>query len=577
MAESYPFLRNNDGSSPSSSRTPSPIPARRPSKSVEVRTRLDPDVTIEASNDSSKRFAKPKETLAPSPSSKSDGLNGARLRGRAPIIYDMKYHPMDDVLRPNAHATLNARSQRLISASREDSATDLENLKENEAEVISNSDVIRNKVHFSKNQPTRSSTRFAGSGTQSERRVNYDMRHHPIDDVLRSKSRKSDSSWLEEESISASAPSSTGSPRIDFDNPFNKPISSDWRDLESFDRRLYILQKGAPLHGETLPVEWTKIVETLVMEGFFTPGEFKALGGLTALTSRYETIRLEIQGFFRSAPEPVDKRNWLIKYVEDLEIYGLGSGTKYWRHQSDSVVNPRSSKIANRAQIIPASNEAFENRNAAHFKRIERLTLPDSAVSHINEASHEPVLEGQFEGCKGQIGRLPDDQGHSFEEAFDLLQPKVDADSIVDTIGDPFIWSSATNNIPERLESYPAEAIKGDRLIPCPSDSKRLIKRRNRDAKAEPSATSFQILEDEPGSTPLIRKYISMIPASPGTDIQKENLEDRRSPSEGDLSDNYRLIRLRSREHLVAISRSPQTDRFRAVRAVPPRESIGSP
>lgn len=569
MAESSPFL-----SSPFSSRTPSPIPARRPSKPIEMRARLDADITIAASNDSSKRFKRPKQTLATSPSSESDGLTGARLRGRAPIIYDMKYHPMDDLLRPNAHATLNARSQRLMSSYGEDSLTGPENLKDSGAEVISNSGVIRNRVHISKNQPTRSSTRFARSGTQSERTVNYDMRYHPIDDVLRSKYRKSDSFWLKEVSISARASSSTGSPRIDFDNPLKKSISSDWRDLESFDRRVYILQKGAPLQGETLPVEWTKIIETLVMEGFFTQGEFKAVGGLTALTSRYETIRLAIQGFFRSAPESVDKRDWSIRYVEDLKVFGLGSGTKYWRHQRHSIVHPRSSKIANKAQTITASSEAFEDGNAARFMNDEQLTLPVLAVPYTSEeASHDPVLEGQLEGCKGDIDRLPDDQGHSFEEAFELLQPSIDADSIVDTIlGDPFIWSSATNSFPGRLESYTAEAIQGDRSIPTPSDPKHLIKKGNRGSKAKSSATSFQILEDEPGSTPLIRKYISMIPASPGTDIQKENFEDRRSPSDGDLSEHHRMVSLRSRQHLVAVPNSPQFDGFRAVHAVHPRD-----
>lgn len=586
MAESYRYPRNIDDSSASlSSQTPSPIPARMPPNPMEpiVRQSLNSDVTIEAPQSSSKRFKKPKKTLATSPSSEPNRFTGARLKGRAPISYDMKYHPMDEVLRPNAHATLSARSQRLVSSTRESSLRGLDNLKERGADPVSNSDMKRERNHTLKDQVARKSPRFARSSTQNEKRVNYNMGYHLIDDVLRLKTRKRHSVWLKNVSIptTSSSSSSTALPRIKFDNPFAKPISPDWGDLEVFDRRVYTLQKGAPFQGTTLPLEWTRIVRILVTQGFFTEAEFKAVGGLNALVSRYETIRLEIQGFFKSAPEPVDKRNWPIRYVEDLKVFEYESGTKYWRHHRHSIVNPRSNKIDDRAQAVTANSETSEDGNAPDFVSNQQVTLPISDISTSEEASFEFVLRRQLEDFNGNIDKFPDDQDNSFKEAFDLLQPSIDADCTLDAIlSDPFVETYATPGIPKEPERHTAEAalnVKDDHSVHTTSDRKLLVRKATRDSKTKPSTANFQILEDEPGGTPLIRKYISMNPASPGTDIQKENFEDRRSPSEGDLSDNYRMIRSGSRQHLVAVPPSPQFDRFRAVRAIQPRELFRSP
>lgn len=579
LAGPYLHPRENDEwPSSSSNKTPSSNPAERPPNPIGLRTRqvLDSDVTMEASNGSPKPRKKPKQTSATPPSSEPSGFTGARLRCRSPIIYDMKYHPMDEVLRPNAHATLNARSQKLVGSSLSSS---LNNVKERGNDP-SDPDTERKRPHISKNQPTRNSPRFTRSDKQSEKRAKYN------DDLLRPKLRKSHSLWLKKVLVPAFSSSSTASPGIEFNNPFAKPTSPDWRNLEHFDRRVYILQKGAPVQGTTLPLEWNQVVEILVMEGFFTEREFKSVGGLAALASRYETIRLEIEGFFKSAPEPVDKRNWPVRYVEDLRVFELGSGTKYWRHQRHSIVTPRSITTTSQERAVTANREDFGNGNAAAIARKEH-TSPTSAISYTSEAFYESAPGAQLDGYNGNIDRLPDDQDHSFEEAFDLLQPSVDADSTVDAVpDDPFVWSDVTTGTPKQPQPQTAGASSNP-MDDCsihaatrPSDPKPLIKKGRRGPKAKSSTVSFQIFEDEPGGTPLIRKYIAMNPASPGTDIPKENFENRRSPgeSEGDSSDNYRLIGLRSRQRLVAVPPSPQSNRFRAVRAVqPPGPVLGSP
>lgn len=581
MARSRRYFPNNhESSSSSSNTTPSSIPAGRHQNSVEPRTTQS--LNLEASGCSSKERKRPKQISATSPSTQPTRRTGTRLRGRVPVLYDTNYHPMDEVLRPNAHATLKARSHRLVSSSCKRGRRGSDNSRERETDPISNTGMKRNKVQASNKNAVRKSPRFNSSDTRSGKRANYNMRYHPVDDVRTPKRRKRRPALLKQVSMPATVSTSTNLPPIDFDNPFTKSIPSDWRDVGVFDRRVYILQKGAPLRGTTLPLEWTQVIDTLVMEGFFSKLEFETAGGLSALVSRYEDLRLKLEKFFQSAPEPVDKRDWPIRYVEDLKVYKFGSGTKYLGHRRQSVVCPRSSKRANLEQVVTSNGEDLEDRRAADLANDGQLTLPIPAISYTTEqSSFESAPDGQVSDYDGIIDRLHDDQDRSFEEAFNLSQPSIPADSTVNTIpGNPSVPSNAAEIIPKQPEHSTAESIlnkSGDRSIhpaPLASDSKNLVKKGSRDSKAKAAALSFKIHEDEPGVTPLTRKYTSMNPPSPGTDIQKENFPDRRSPGEDDLSDNYIVRRSRSGQYLVAVPPSSQSNRFRAVHAVQPREPI---
>jgi hypothetical protein len=89
------------------------------------------------------------------------------------------------------------------------------------------------------------------------------MKHHPMDDMLRPKAaakrsvrfRRSSETYLNGTMVDKENPPAAkeNSPAAkDVENPFNRPIRAEWEDFEPFDRRIYVLQKGAPVEGNTL-------------------------------------------------------------------------------------------------------------------------------------------------------------------------------------------------------------------------------------------------------------------------------------------------------------------------------------
>lgn len=91
----------------------------------------------------------------------------------------------------------------------------------------------------------------------------------------------------------------------------------------------------------------------------------------------------EIDGFFKSALEAVDKRNCSIKHVEELKNFYLKSGAKYWDHQADSLVSPISSGITKPRRAVIALGAV--DWNARQTKK--RKILDKSKGSFIQSPS----------------------------------------------------------------------------------------------------------------------------------------------------------------------------------------------
>ena len=98
--------------------------------------------------------------------------------GRKYVDYDMKHHPMDDVLRPKAAAKRRSYNK----------SPDLIQYKiRNEDEKL---DVVPKPIQESfenRLMITPEHRRITRAGTLGGRVVDYDMKHHPMDDVLRPK------------------------------------------------------------------------------------------------------------------------------------------------------------------------------------------------------------------------------------------------------------------------------------------------------------------------------------------------------------------------------------------------------
>ena len=141
-----------------------------------------------------------------------------------------------------------------------------------------------------------------------------------------------------------------------------KPAPSDWKELHVYDRRVYRLQKGAPVCSNTLPFKWSEVVETLIEDGFFTREEFKAWGGIEQLKIRYENVRLDIEGFFEAKPEPTSKMGWQVLPAEDLDVFNQRDDEASLSNDGGSYVPRPSIQDTKEASKENADSEEDEDR-----------------------------------------------------------------------------------------------------------------------------------------------------------------------------------------------------------------------
>ena len=123
-------------------------------------------------------------------------------------------------------------------------------------------------------------------------------------------------------------------------NPYLDRISLEWAEIQDIDRRIYLLQRGAPLHSNTSPEDRTydSLKKLLFDEGAITLDELSSREGTELLKARYESVRLGLQNFFGSGPEPVYKKDWILSKSEGFDVYDWKRGSMYWKHRVDSIV-----------------------------------------------------------------------------------------------------------------------------------------------------------------------------------------------------------------------------------------------
>lgn len=290
------------------------------------------------------------------------------LRGRTKVNYDMRFHPADKILRPNYPATRAARQT--SEGSESDSAADEDPSEDHDDEA-------EQKSQIPSSSPKREAEGLEHRSTRTGRQVkvaNYDIKHHPMDDVLRPKAAAKRSvrfSGLASSSQSKSNKAETNtrttpgsSPTATFDNPFTKPVLGDWHQLGDFDRRLYQLQDAAPLGSKILPLRWPEVVKRLIEEDLLSNEQLGACGGYAALQARYEDVRLSVRDSFGAIMEEEPKTKGELKWMhaEDFSVFDLPSGQKYWRHKRDSFVAKQTdedSKIDGNASTAAAKSRSL--------------------------------------------------------------------------------------------------------------------------------------------------------------------------------------------------------------------------
>lgn len=254
-----------------------------------------------------------------------------------------------------------------------------------------------------------------------KKNVDYDMKHHPMDDLLRPKAarKRSIRVWA---SSAASSSSLNGAPlRKDklstpenLQNPFGKPILEAWEDLEPLDRRVYILQKGAPSKGNTLPHKWPKVVRLLVKEQYFTREQFNTWGGIQALEERYETIRIHMMTLFGALEEPMEDKEFVLRYSEGFDVYdqqpraikGDGSqlsfvddsGTDGISHGSEGVAGeelttePEDNHYANDENLERAEGMTNESDIGIESDALHRYDVYDMIQDYVDNEPDNRVM-----------------------------------------------------------------------------------------------------------------------------------------------------------------------------------------
>ena len=493
----------------------------------------------------------------------------------------------------------------------------------------------------SSNPKTRTKTRADIRGT---RNVDYDMKHHPMDDAMRPKPAAKRAAVK----FSTASTTDTGSNKIppgggsksktmalktttsksverkpavknipakrELSTLLDKPLAYAWSDLAPIDRRIFCLQAGAPAGGKTLPFKWPRLADQLDQEGLLTKVQLKACGGAKALLERYELVRLHVQGLFGAADEATDRTDFNILYAEGFDVYDLvGSKTAYV-HPRDR--DPVAEQTAKKAKINHTESGGADLQTDAATAQDTQVPVafaaersPRSQSEESEEISYEEQVwgrggfrseelldngdhTGSMEQAREDVSALiddvmssPDDISTVYEEhlsqmqATDIILSDPSSAAHSDENGAGVLGREAqdsgsaalseygtahypsnfaipvanmTRNMPDAETGRPVTPKEGPLRVvlnlPSQEDaaSDQLLKDLEtqgsdgqepgsstvaQQSRAKSAVNSFQVFEDQYGSTPIVKKSVILHHLSPGTDIPKEKFE---NDSDGD-------------------------------------------
>ena len=254
-------------------------------------------------------------------------------------------------------------------------------------------------------------------------------------------------------------------------NPYLRRISLDWTEIQDVDRCIFLLQKGAPVDSDTLPQDWTNDVfkKVLFDERIDILDELSSQDKIERLKNRYETVRLGLQSFFNSESEPANKNCWALSKTEGFNVYDTKSGSRYWRHQKDSVV--KGTTIRTTANIIGSTPETTKhmigNRNQEATDSIweeqtEFETKGPTSIRNVTNGgnrSSKPCLKlPPIKDVDTERTTNFDREDHSERGAITETE-----DSLIESMrGDHFVFSITSDAALEEL-LLPAEQCMSER------------------------------------------------------------------------------------------------------------------
>ena len=177
-------------------------------------------------------------------------------------------------------------------------------------------------------------------------------------------------------------------PPSSLQNPHLGKVSLDYDKLDHFDQLIYSLQKGAPVHGNTLPLPWQTVKQALFDYGEITLDELNSEEATEWLKLRYEYIRLGIEAYFKSKPEVADKNDWTFCKYEKFDAFNKKPGRKYWRHHRHSIFSPTTTTTNadhNELMKVPETDDEEEGRKEQKGSTLYNnfITLKDQPTVSI--------------------------------------------------------------------------------------------------------------------------------------------------------------------------------------------------
>ncbi|KAK4690694.1 hypothetical protein P7C71_g6155, partial [Lecanoromycetidae sp. Uapishka_2] len=374
--------------------------------------------------------SRPRSTSQP-PS--PDRRRSIRNAGKAETPnYSQKYHPMDAVTKPNARATIaaqaNAQRKRSLSSDvtistssslstllDDGSTTDI-TIEESSEQKANSRLVAISKPSFSKMQhvelpdlPEHKSR--TSSPVKLEDRMTTKLTLDRDSSKHSKKNPSSSASVLQSPTqitkpvgnlASKSQSNLLADPLSDPDdgagsmpppswsnlgNPYVRRRALDPEKLGSLDKILYNYQRGAPLNSETLPHTWQDTKQMLFDHGEISLDDLNGKEATGWLKKRYEDLRLGIEAFFSSAPEPSVKKDWPLTLAEGFDVFDKPIGVKYWKHRRESILDCATMDSGvNHIRKLPETDVGTERDNLTKYWKHQRNSVLDRATfdSRVN-------------------------------------------------------------------------------------------------------------------------------------------------------------------------------------------------
>ena len=317
------------------------------------------------------------------------------------VVYDQKYHPMDQVLRPYSTTTLKHRlDDSEDSIDRDDS----DSIDSDDSDSQSELENTTEGADSPGKQPHANTRRRSSRVTASKHRM-YDTRYHPADQYLKghtsdhrakkARSARSESPLFMSSSSKPDNSTILASVEHDEQNILVRSFRPAWDLLEPFDKRLCSLQEGLLGRADTSDHMWEQAARTMVHEKWLTEIQLHDWGGPPALKNRYKYILKHLHYEDKeSEPEVKDEQ-----HLSDLENDVLGG----YSEQPERLLSPAESSLSDIIHVVPddtANEVEADSEDNLIFEDNEPVEVD---LSNVSESS------GVLENIIGVDRRIPTD------------------------------------------------------------------------------------------------------------------------------------------------------------------------